>query len=430
MRAPTDSRAPITPGRVLRSMGLAIVAAYSLGVLTADPVRQAVRGGAPPHESELVDQAFGLIQQHYVDKSSVVPQEMAYAAIRAMLDTLGDRNHTQFLTKTERQFQQASLRGRFGGIGAEISIQNERPVVVAPMDGTPAQRAGIRPGDVILAVEGEDTARMPLEQVILKVRGPEGSPVRLKIQHAGEDEPVDVTITREEIALRSVTSRYYEDEGILHLRLGQFSQGATNGIRQAVEDARPRGLRGIVMDVRNNPGGLLDQAVNVTSQFLADGNVLLEQDRDGKRKPYPVRTNPAGAATDVPLVVVVNNGSASSAEVFSGAIQDNGRGPIVGTQTFGTGTVLTSFELQDGSALLLGFAYWLTPNGRMIRENGIAPDVVVELPADVLPITPDRAAGLSVAEIAERDPQLGAAFEILRGGATPTPTPTEPVAVS
>jgi carboxyl-terminal processing protease len=397
-------------------------------VLTSDSVRQLIPGAAPPPEAGLIDQAMSLIQQHYVDKSAVVPQEMAYAAIRAMLDTLGDRNHTQFLTRTERQFQQASLRGRFGGIGAEISVQNDRPVVVAPMDGTPAQRAGIRPGDVILAVEGEDTARMPLEQVILKVRGPEGTPIRLTIQHAGEAEPVDITITREEISLRSVTSRYFEDEGILHLRLSQFSQGAANNIRQIVEDARPRGLRGIVMDVRNNPGGLLDQAVQVTSQFLAEGNVLLEQDRDGKRKPYPVRSG--GVATDVPLVVLINNGSASSAEVFSGAIQDHGRGPVVGTQSFGTGTVLTSFELEDGSALLLGFAYWLTPNGRMIRENGIAPDVVVELPADALPLTPDRSAGLSIAEVAERDPQLGAAFTILQGGAAPTPAPTEPVGVS
>src|SRR3712207_4615525 len=201
MRAPASAPTPITAGRVLRSMGLAVVAAYALGVLTGDSVRQLVPGTAPPPDIEMVDQAYQLIAQHYVDKNAVVPQDMAYAAIRAMLDTLGDRNHTQFLTKTERQFQQASLQGRFGGIGAEISIQNERPVIVAPMDGTPAQRAGIRPGDVILAVEGEDTTRMPLEQVILKVRGPEGTPIRLTIQHAGEPQPVDITITREEISL-------------------------------------------------------------------------------------------------------------------------------------------------------------------------------------------------------------------------------------
>jgi carboxyl-terminal processing protease len=428
MRAPASASTPITPGRVFRSMGLAIVAAYALGVLTADSVRHVLPGMATPPDIEMVDQAYQLIAQHYVDKNAVVPQDMAYAAIRAMLDTLGDKNHTQFLTKTERQFQQASLRGRFGGIGAEISVQNERPVIVAPMDGTPAQRAGIRPGDVLLAVEGEDTARLPLEQVILRVRGPQGTPVRLTIQRAGEDEPVDLTITREEISLRSVTQRYYEDEGILHLRLSQFSQDAANRIKQAVEEARPRGLRGIVMDVRNNPGGLLDQAIGVTSQFLPDGNVLLEQDRNGSRKPYAVKSG--GAATDVPLVVLINHGSASSAEVFSGAIQDHGRGTLVGAQTFGTGTVLTSYDLRDGSSLLLGFAYWLTPNGRMIRENGITPDVAVELPADVQPLTPDRSAGLSFAEVGERDPQLGAAFDVLRGGASPTPATSDPVAVS
>src|SRR5918912_1275792 len=274
---------------VVASIGLAIVAAYLLGVLTAEPVRRLLEPSAGRSDIGLVSEAYQLVEQHYVDKSAVKPQEMAYAAIRAMLDTLGDRSHTQFLTKTEREFQQASLQGHFGGIGAEISTQGDRPVIVAPMDGSPAQRAGIRPGDVILAVEGEDTAKMPLEQLILKVRGPTGQSVRLSIQHQGEDAPTELTITREEIQLRSVTSRYFEDQGILHLRLSQFASGAASGIRQAVEEARPRGLRGIVMDVRNNPGGLLDQAVDVTSQFLETGNVLLEQDRDGNRKPYPVR---------------------------------------------------------------------------------------------------------------------------------------------
>jgi carboxyl-terminal processing protease len=407
---PGAPRPQLTPGRVLQGTLLAIVCAYLLGVYTADLVRLPLR--PTPPEIDLVREAYRLIEEHYVDKQAIVPQEMAYAAIRAMLDTLGDRSHTQFLTKTERQFQQANLRGRFGGIGAEISIQHDRPVIVAPMDGTPAQRAGIRPGDVILAVEGEDTTRMPLEQLILKVRGPVGTPVRLTIQHAGEETPIELTITREEISLRSVTARFFEEEGILLLRLSQFSEDATSTLRGLVDDARARGLRGIVVDVRNNPGGLLEQAVNVTSQFLAEGNVLLEQDRDGRRKPYPVRAG--GVATDVPLVVAVNNGSASSAEVFAGALQDHGRAPIVGTRTFGTGTVLTSFELRDGSALLLGFAYWLTPNGRMIRENGITPDVVVELPAGTPAMTPDRSAGLSLAEVAERDPQLGTAIELLR----------------
>ncbi len=418
MRSPLSPSPQVAPGRVLRSMAVAIVAAYLLGVLTAEPVRRVLEPSSGGSEIALVGEAYRLVEQHYVDKAAVKPQEMAYAAIRAMLDTLGDRSHTQFLTKNEREFQQASLRGHFGGIGAEISTQGDRPVVVAPMDGSPAQRAGIRPGDIILAVEGEDTARMPLEQLILKVRGPTGQPVRLSIQHQGDDTPTELTITREQIQLRSVTSRYFEDEGILHLRLSQFASGGASAIRQAVEEARPRGLRGIVMDVRNNPGGLLDQAVDVTSQFLGEGNVLLEEDRDGNRKPFAVK--PGGVATDVPLVVLVNHGSASSAEVFAGALQDYKRAPIVGATTFGTGTVLSSWELRDGSSLLLGFAYWLTPNGRMIRDNGITPDVPVEMPSDVLPLTPDREADLSLDEIVARDPQLAAAFQILRGGGEAT----------
>jgi carboxyl-terminal processing protease len=410
MRSPTSAPPP-TPGRVLQGMAVAVIAAYLLGVLTSDTARLLIAPLARGSEVDLVVQAYGLIQQHYVDKKAVVPQEMAHAAIRGMLETLGDRGHTQFLTNSERQFQQASLAGRFGGIGAEISIQGERPVIVAPMDGTPAQRAGIRPGDVILSVEGEDTAKLPLEQVILKVRGPRGTPVRLTIQHAGEDAPVELTIVREEISLRSVSSRYFEDEGVLHIRLAQFSSGAADNIRRAIADARERGLRGVVMDVRNNPGGLLEQAVNVTSEFLAEGNVLLEQDRDGKRKPYPVKRG--GTAADVPLVVVVNQGSASSSEVFAGAVQDYKRAVIVGEQTFGTGTVLSSWELRDGSALLLGFAYWLTPEGRMIRDGGITPDVVVPMPAGTPALTPERGGNLTFAEVAEQDPQLGAAFGLL-----------------
>ncbi len=425
MRSPSSSPSNLTPGRVVRSMALAIIAAYLLGVLTAEPVRRVLEPSAGRSDMALVSEAYQLVEQHYVDKSAVKPQEMAYAAIRAMLDTLGDRSHTQFLTKTERDFQQASLQGHFGGIGAEISTQGDRPVIVAPMDGSPAQRAGIRPGDVILAVDGEDTAKMPLEQLILKVRGPTGQPVRLSIQHQGEDTPTDLTITREQIQLRSVTSRYFEDQGILHLRLSQFAQGGASAIRQAIEEARPQGLRGIIMDVRNNPGGLLDQAVDVTSQFLGEGNVLLEQDRDGNRKPFPVKAG--GAATDVPLVVLVNHGSASSAEVFAGAIQDYKRAPIVGATTFGTGTVLSSWELRDGSSLLLGFAYWLTPDGRMIRDNGITPDVAIDMSPDVLPLTPDREADLSLDEITAQDPQLAAAFQILQGE---TPTPPAPAAGS
>jgi carboxyl-terminal processing protease len=163
--------------------------------------------------------------------------------------------------------------------------------------------------------------------------------------------------------------------------------------------------------VRNNPGGLLEQAVEVTSQFLGEGNVLLEENRDGNRKPFPVKAG--GVATDVPLVVLVNHGSASSAEVFAGALQDYERAPIVGATTFGTGTVLSSWQLRDGSSLLLGFAYWLTPKGRMIRENGIVPDVPIEMAPDVLPLTPDREADLSFEEIAARDAQLGAALQLL-----------------
>jgi carboxyl-terminal processing protease len=411
MRAPRTERAPLTPGRVLQGMALAIVAAYLFGVLTADSVRLLVWPLMPGSDIELVSQAYDLIRAHYVDKDAVHPQEMAQAGIRAMLDTLGDRGHTQFLTKSDLQLQRASLEGRFGGIGAEIAVRDDRPVIVAPMDGSPAQRAGIRPGDVILSVEGQDTARVPLEQIILKVRGPQGTPVQLTIQHADEDPPVDLTIVREEIRLRAVTSRYFEDEGILHVRLSQFSAGAAEAIRSAIAEARERGLRGIVMDVRNNPGGLLEQAINVTSEFLADGNVLLEQNRDGNQKPYPVRKG--GTATDLPLVVLVNHGSASSSEVFAGAIHDYQRAPIVGAQTFGTGTVLSSYGLRDGSALLLGFAYWLTPNGHMIRDSGIAPDVVVELPSGTPPLTPEREAGLSLSEVAAQDAQLGAAFAAL-----------------
>src|SRR5579884_1154423 len=407
----TSNAQPPTTARIVQGMVLAIVAAYLLGVLTADTVRAAVWPLNRGSEIDLVVQAYGLIQQNYVDKAAIVPQQMAYAAIRAMLDTLGDRGHTQFLTRTEREFQQASLAGRFGGIGAEISEKENRPVIVAPLDGTPAQRAGIQPGDVILSVEGEDTLNMPLEQVILKVRGPRGAPVHLTIQHAGEDTPIDLTIVREEISLKSVTSHYFDDQGILHLRLSQFSSGAASNIRQAIDDARGRGLRGVVMDVRNNPGGLLDQAVAVTSEFLSDGNVLLEQDRNGNRKPYPVQKG--GTATDVPMVVLVNHGSASSSEVFAGAIQDHKRAPIVGEQTFGTGTVLSSWELHDGSALLLGFAYWLTPDGRMIRDGGITPDVPVEMPSGTPVLTPDHEDDLSYADAAAQDPQLAAAFDLL-----------------
>lgn len=357
-------------------------------------------------------EAWNIAQENFVDPSVLDPKAMTYGAIRGMLDSLGDIGHTRFLTPKDLAEERVSMTGKYSGIGAEIGMRDGRPIIIAPFDGSPAERAGIQAGDYVIRVDGEDTAGLSLDEVVARIRGPEGSQVRLTVMRPGSASLLDFTIVRDIIRVAAVSWAMIPETQIAHIRISQFSANALPGLKDAITAAKGAGAQAFVVDVRNNPGGLLDQAVSVASQFLASGNVVLEARRDGSQKPYPVEKG--GLAVDVPIAVLVNEGSASASEIFAGAVQDNGRGVIVGQPTFGTGTILSTFNLSDGSAILLGTGQWLTPSGRSLRREGITPDEIVALPTDGHILTPAKSGTLAPDEIEKAgDTQLARAIQIL-----------------
>jgi len=311
--------------------------------------------------------------------------------------------------------------GQFEGIGAEIQMKDKRVVIVAPLDNSPAQRAGLRPGDIILQVNQESVTRLPLEQVVQRIRGPRGTTVTLTLLDPNTEQTRDVTVVRERVAVHNVTWQQLPGTTVVHVRIAGFSQGVTKDLRQALTALEQQGLMHIVLDLRNNPGGLLNEAVATASQFLSSGTVLLVQDVHGTTTPVPVQKQ--GVAPGLPLVVLINQGTASAAEIVAGALQDAHRAVLVGETTFGTGTVLKPFPLSDGSALMLAIEEWLTPNGRVIWHQGIAPDVVVSLTPPAVLLLPDTERTLTAAQLqASDDAQLLHAVHLVTQAAkAPTP---------
>jgi carboxyl-terminal processing protease len=362
-------------------------------------------------------EAWDLARDRYVEAEAADPDAMTAGAVNGMLDALGDEGHTRFLTAEEASEWDEALRGSFEGIGAYIDVRDGQTVIVAPIEGSPAEEAGLRAGDVILAVDGEPTDGWTVDDLRNAVRGPKGTDVTLSVLHPGESQPVELVITRAEVEVPSVSWRMLPDDVAL-VKLRSFDDDAGRELRSALSAAREQGARAIILDLRNNPGGLLDQAIMVASQFLPAGTpVLLEENRDGQRE--TTAAEGGGVATDLPLVVLINENSASSSEIVSGALQDAGRATLVGETTFGTGTVLTPYRLSDGSRLLLGTEQWLTPEGREIRGQGIAPDEVVLLPDEVAPLSPAEAAELPAATLREGpDAQLGRALELASAAAS------------
>lgn len=357
-------------------------------------------------------EAWGLVHDHFVDRSKLDDKTLTYGAVQGMVESLGDTGHTRFLNPQDASFEASDLSGSFEGIGAQLGEKDGYPVIIAPLDGSPAERAGILAGDVIVQVNGQSVAGVSVDKVVGLVRGPKGSSVTLTVIHPGQSALTEVSIQRETIQVHAVTWTMIPGTRVAHLRMSQFTATVNQELISALKEIKGAGAQALVVDVRNNPGGVLEQAVAVTSQFLSSGNVLLEQDADGKRKPTPV--SPGGLATDIRMVTLINLGSASAAEIFAGAIQDQKRGQLVGDTSFGTGTVLTPFPLSDGSVLFLGTSEWLTPGGREIWKQGIAPDVRVSLPSGVTPLSPSKEKGMTPEQVqASGDAQLLKAVELL-----------------
>ncbi len=361
-------------------------------------------------------EAWDLARDQYVEAKTPNPDAMTAGAINGMLSTLGDNGHTRFMTAEESRAWDEQLRGSFEGIGVYIDLRDGQLVIVAPIEGSPAEQAGLLPGDVIQAVNGTQTEGWTISDLQQKVKGPKGTTVTLTVLHPEAAQAVEVTVTRAEVVVPSVTWRMLSDN-LAMVRLASFDREAGSQLHTALQAARAQGARAIILDMRNNPGGLLDQAVEVASEFLPEGTtVLLEEDRTGDRK--TTVTHSGGSTLDLPLVVLINKGSASSTEIVSGAFQAAHRATLVGETTFGTGTVLTPYRLSDGSRLLLGTQQWLTPDGRQIRGQGIIPDDQVILPLTVAPLSPVEASTLGLPKLrVGPDVQLARAIELAAAAA-------------
>jgi carboxyl-terminal processing protease len=356
-------------------------------------------------------EALRAVQDDYVDQEAVDPKEQTYGAIEGMIDSLGDEGHTRFLTPEEAEESREAVSSTYVGIGVRLEEKDDEIVVKTSMDGSPAEKAGIQSGDVLVAVDGESVTGEEFEEIGQRIRGTEGTYVDLTVLR--DEEEREFIVERAELEVPVSSWSLIPGTDVAHLRLSSFSENSAEKLEGTIAEAQSAGAERFVLDLRDNPGGLVEQAEEVATLFLpAKSDVYIRKDAEGSGEETSVPED--NEPLDVPLVVLVNEGSSSSAEIVAGALRDNDRAEVVGETTFGTGTVLSEYPLSDGSAILLGVAEWLTPNGDSIRGTGIEPDIEVELEEGQEPNTPNETEGLTSEEIFEEDAQLEHAFEILR----------------
>lgn len=330
-------------------------------------------------DAELYDElgvftdAFTLIQKDYVQE--VKNKQLVEGAIKGMLSSLDP--HSGYLDTDFFKEMQIQTKGEFGGLGIEITMKDGVIIVIAPMEDSPASRAGIQPGDAIVKIDGTFTKDLNLMDAVRKLRGQKGSPVLLSIYRKGMKGLFDVTLKREEILVKSIKSRYLKD-GFGYVRINQFMESTFDDLKSALSKLKNStpDLKGLVIDLRNNPGGLLNQAVKVADLFLNDGVIVYTESRvESQKQRYFAHER--GTEPDYPIVLLVNGGSASASEIVAGAMKDHGRGLVIGNQTFGKGSVQTVTPLRNGGALSLTTALYFTKSGRSIQLTGVTPDVEV-----------------------------------------------------
>ena len=373
-------------------------------------------GSADSIDYRLIGETWNDIRHYFVERRQLSAKNVTYGALRGMMNALGDTGHTRFLSPQMVHRLESLEKNRFEGIGAEVRMKDGHVVIVAPMPDSPALRAGLKPGDIILKVDGEDVADRPLDQVVLSISGPAGTSVALTILNPATEHTREVNLQRALLTIHDVNWHQIPGTTIAHVHVAGFNKGCDAELKKALSAIGHQHLTGIVFDLRNNPGGLLDQAVEVTSQFLGTGTVLQVKNAAGKIKTIPVEHG--GLATNVPMAVLINGGTASAAEIVAGALQDAHRGLLVGEKTFGTGTVLNEFPLSDGSALLLAVEEWLTPDGHVIWHKGVTPDAAIALPPEAIPTFPETERGMTAEQFRTAgDAQLVRAVESLQAPA-------------
>ncbi len=334
-----------------------------------------------PEELKAIWEAWALLVREHVDRENLDPADATAEAIRGIVRTLNDP-HTHYVAPEAFEIQNQDLQGEFEGIGASVSMRLDgKLVVVAPIEGSPAKAAGIKPGDIILEVDGESIEGLSLLAAVSKIRGPRGSTVKLLVQHLGAIDPIVIEIIRGIIPLESVLLRSEPGEKIAHIRLTEFFADTADDLGKMLGEAQANGAEGLIIDVRDNPGGLLQSVIDVVNLFLdaeeLDGDALVLYEIDANNRRTNFKVEKGGVATDIPMVILANEFSASASEILAGALQDHERATIVGATTFGKGSVNILRRLSNGGGLVITFARWYTPLGRLIQDNGLEPDVEV-----------------------------------------------------
>ena len=359
----------------------AVVLAFGAGAVVG-ATTQPVLAAESPGEFQVFWEAWGLVVDNFVDRDKVDFTEMTYGAIRGMLATLDDQNHTAFFTPEEARQEESQLEGSYQGIGAYVGMEDGVFKILTPFRGSPAENAGILAGDVVLKVDSEEVLGLSESEVVSRIRGPAGTQVVLTVLHPGSDEPVEIAVERGEIKVDSVLWSRIPGTDLAYVQITQFAADTSDELVKALEEIEAESsngapVEGIMLDLRNNPGGYLHEALRVGNQFLAPGQIILhERDAEGVLKTYEAEGR--GLARNIPIVALINGGTASAGEILAGALQENGRARLVGETTLGTGTVLRPYTLSDGSVLRLGVTNWLTPQEHLIKGQGVKPDVEIQ----------------------------------------------------
>jgi len=377
-------------------------------------IEEATRQSDGSFDGDLLAEIARVLEQDFVDESRVDPELLREGAIQGMFDSLNDP-HSAYIDPDTYALSRDDFEGAFQGIGATVSKQENYVVIVQPIPDTPAARAGLQSGDIILAVDGQDAENWSVEQAVLQIRGPQGTTVDLTIRRADGTEET-LTIVRDEIPVYSVTTvpptgELLDQDGepadeFAYIRILQFSRNTPQELRDAVAAAEAAGAQGLIIDVRSNPGGLLQETVQMSDMFLDEGIIVNQVDRAGNER---TASASPGQITELPIVIIQDEFSASGSELFAAALQEHGRALVVGTQSFGKGTVNHAVELSNGGAVYVSIARWLTPDGNQIEGRGITPDI---------PIT------LTLEDIeGQRDVAIFRAINVLRGEPIPEPAP-------
>jgi len=398
-----------------------VVGAFALGLVaggsglggTSDAVAESSLTGRP--EFATLEETWELIHQQWPDPEQIDDAALVYGAAKGMVAAVGDEGHSGFLDPVSAKEMEEAQQAEYVGIGVEVDSRCGVPVVASTMTGSPAEAAGLQPGDVIAEVDDVSTRRMDIRELRDLILGKEGDHLTLTIERPSEPDPLRINVTRQTIESHPVTWRWLPDRTV-HLRITDFQPGVNQKVRSALETIREKGAQRLILDLRGNPGGLVPEVIGVASEFLHEGStIFLEKERDQEARPIET-VGRTGDWLDLALVVLIDDDSASGAEVLAAALRDNGRAQLVGETTFGTGTVLTTFPQNDGSSVVLATAFWLTPDGDLVWKEGVEPDQFVTLARDVFPSRPEDDPELTESELeGSADAQLRAAFEVLGG---------------